>query len=226
MNFAIPRKTNFEILLYIWKIIDLPFITYSDFLYRITFDLFILEPENAKNFINNCIEHKFLIKDNDLLKLSKELEQEINNWQKKRENEIIGKISAAKKIDKLKNDISKKVSTNFSNLVNAFVDKGTLNRSVSVSDAAFELLTYDTNQGILNSKVKGSKEESYVIEIDTNKKILFHNCLDFRKNRANDKKFCKHITKLFLMLREKDEDIAEFFLRDLAKNIDKWDFSA
>jgi len=225
MNFAIPRKNNSEMLLHIWKIIDLPFIIYDDLFYRITFDLFIFPPEKAKIFINNCIQKKLLVKDNNVLTLSEELNLELKNWHKKRENEVLGKIKAAKKIDQLKNDINKKESTNFSVLISAFVDKGTLNRSVSVSDAAFELLKYDPTQGIIKSKVKGSKEEFYIIEIDINNKILRHNCHDFETRRVENKKFCKHLAKLFLLLKDKNENIAEFFLSNLAENIDMWDFT-
>jgi len=225
MNFAIPRKNISEMLLYIWKIIDLPFILHKDLLYRISFDLFLLPPEEAKTFISSCLKNKFLVKeDTNNLKLSDELNQQLSNWQKKRKIEIFDKIKAAKKISNLKNEISKETS-NFSVLMNAFVDKGTLNRSVSVSDAAFELLKYARTEGIIKSKVKGSKEESYIIEIDTNNKVLRHNCHDFETRRAENKKFCKHLAKLFLVLKEKDESLAEFFLSQLAENIDIWDFN-
>ncbi len=225
MNFAIPRNDNSEMLLYIWKIIDLPFILIEDLIYRIAFDLFILPPERANYFIINCIKNKLLIKDNNFVRLSEELDQRLKNWQKKRENEILGKISTAKKVNHLKNDIDKKHSSKFSILINAFVDKGTLNRSVTISDAAFEFLEHDRSKGLITSKVTGTKEESYFIEIDTNKKILRHNCHDFEERRAQNKKFCKHITKLFLLLKEKNHDSAEFFLNQLAEEIDKWEFT-
>ncbi|GAF87044.1 unnamed protein product, partial [marine sediment metagenome] len=147
-------------------------------------------------------------------------------WQKKRKNEVLQKIASTKKIAQLKSDIENKNSSNFSVLFNAFTDKGTLNRSVSISDTAFELLECDSAKGILKSRVKGSKEESYIIEINTNKKLLRHNCRDFEQKRADNKKFCKHLTKLFLLLKNKNENIAEFFLSKLAENIDNWDFTA
>ncbi len=226
MNFAVPRKNNSEMLLYIWKVIDLPYILYNDLLYRISFDLFLLSPKEAKNFIDTCIENKFLLKaDNNYFKLSEELNQKLKNWQKKRKIDIFGKIEAAKNIADLRNNLSKE-STNFSVLLNFFVDRGTLNRSVSVSDEAFELLKYDRTKGIIKSKVKGSKEDSYIIEVDINEKILRHDCHDFETRRADNKKFCKHITKLFLLLREKDENNAEFFLNELTENIDMWEFTS
>jgi len=226
MNFAIPRKNSTEMLLYIWKIIYLPSISLIDLLYKISFDLFLLPPDKSTDFIDTCIDNKDLVKDdNQDLRLSNTLNQKLNNWQIKRKNVILEKINSAKKIAKLKNDIEKKELTNFNVLINVFVDKGTLNRSVSVSDDAFKLLEYDLVKGTLKSKVAGSKEEFYIIEINTNKKILRHNCHDFESRRAENKKFCKHLTKLFLLLKEKNENIAEFFLNELAENIDMWDFS-
>ncbi len=224
MNFAIPRNNTSEMLLYIWKIINLPFISYKDLLFRLSFELFLDPPEKIKKFIDKCISDKLIVKNEDqILSLSEKLNTQLNNWQEKREIEVKKKMNIASKISSLKNDITKK-STNFSVLINAFVDKGTLNRSVTVSDAAFEVIEYDRSKGIIKSKVKGSKEDSYLIEIDINKKILRHNCHDYETRRANNKKFCKHITKLFLLLKEKNEDQAEFFLSKLAENIDLWDF--
>ncbi|MFX0001511.1 MAG: hypothetical protein ACFE9Q_15780 [Candidatus Hodarchaeota archaeon] len=225
MNLAFPRNNNSEMLLYIWKIIDLPYISFDDLFYKISFDLFLLSPDKAIDFINTCIDKKLIIKDNDYnLKLSKDLSDQLKNWQKIRKNSIIEKINSAKKIAQLKNDIDKKDLSNFGLLINAFVDKGTLNRSVTVSDAAFDISEYNRLEGIIKSKVKGSKEESYIIEINTNDKILRHNCHDFETRRADNKKFCKHIAKLFLILKEKNNKSAEYFLNQLAEDIDKWEF--
>ncbi|MFX0038950.1 MAG: hypothetical protein ACFFAB_06395 [Candidatus Heimdallarchaeota archaeon] len=225
MNLAIPRDNPSEMLLYIWKIIDLPFILRKDLLYRLSFELFLDPPEKVQKFINKCIEDRLLIKDdNQNFRLSKDLNNQLLGWQDKRQIEVIQKIKTASKIERLKNDISKD-STNFSVLINAFADKGTLNRSVSVSDTAFEMLSYDRAKGLIKSKVKGSKEESYLIEINTNKKIIRHNCHDFESRRAENKKFCKHLIKLFLLLKDKNENLAEFFLNKIAEDIDLWDFS-
>jgi hypothetical protein len=226
MDFAIPRKNNSKMLLYIWKIIDLPFISYQDLFFLISFKIFLFPPDKAVDFLRICIENKFLVEEeNQYLKLSEELHTELENWQKKRRIEILKKIEYAKKVETLKKDLYRKDTSKFSVLINAFVDKGTLNRSVSVSDASFEILKYDQEKGILNSKVKGSKEDFYIIKIDTNKKILQHNCHDYTSRRAENKKFCKHIAKLFLLLKEREEQVADYFLKKLAEDIDMWDFS-
>ncbi|MFX1328059.1 MAG: hypothetical protein ACFE91_07950 [Promethearchaeota archaeon] len=226
MNFAIPRNNNSEMLLYIWKIIDLPSISLNDLLYKISFDLFLFSPDNAIAFIKKCIKDKLLIKNPDQnLQLSNLLTKKLENWQNKRKKEILEKLNSTKKINQLKKDMQKNESSNFSVLINAFTDKATLNRSVSVADEAFELLEYNIDKGILKSKVLGSKKESYLIEIDSINKILYHNCHDFETRRAENKKFCKHITKLFLLLRENNENSAEFFLKNLVEKIDKWEFT-
>ncbi len=227
MNFSIPRNNNSEMLLYIWKIIDIPTISQNDLLYKISFELFLFPPNEAISFINNCLDNQLLVKDNNLnFTLSKNLNQQLKNWQKKRKKAVLKKIVSSKQITQIQSDTGKEKSTNFNVLINSFTDKGTLNRSVSISDTAFEILECDSAKGILKSRVKGSKEESYIIEINTKKKLVCHNCHDFVTRRADNKKFCKHLTKLFLLLKDKDETIAEFFLSKLAENINTWDFTS
>lgn len=227
MNFAIPRNNNSEMLLYIWKIIDIPTISQNDLLYKISFELFLFPPNEAISFIINCLDNQLLVKDNNLnFTLSKNLNQQLKNWQKKRKKAVLKKIVSSKQITQIQSDTGKEKSTNFNVLINSFTDKGTLNRSVSISDTAFEILECDSVKGILKSRVKGSKEESYIIEINTKKKLVCHNCHDFVTRRADNKKFCKHLTKLFLLLKDKDETIAEFFLSKLAENINTWDFTS
>ncbi|TET59441.1 MAG: hypothetical protein E3J52_05875 [Promethearchaeota archaeon] len=227
MNFAIPRNNNSEMLLYIWKIIDIPTISQNDLLYKISFELFLFPPNEAISFINNCLDNQLLVKDNNLnFTLSKNLNQQLKNWQKKRKKAVLKKIVSSKQITQIQSDTGKEKSTNFNVLINSFTDKGTLNRSVSISDTAFEILECDSAKGILKSRVKGSKEESYIIEINTKKKLVCHNCHDFVTRRADNKKFCKHLTKLFLLLKDKDETIAEFFLNKLAENINTWNFTS
>jgi len=227
MNIIIPRNNNSEMLLYLWKIIDLPFISLFDLLFTISYDFFFLPPDKAISFISSCIKDQLLIKDNEQnLKLSSALENRLKNWQKKRTNDIIDKINDYKSINHLKNEIKTGLTTNFNNLIKSFIDMGTLNRAAAISNSSYNLNKIDTKKGIIKSKVAGSKEESYIIEIDTNSKFIRHNCHDFETRRATNKKFCKHLIKLFLLLKDKNEDIAVYFLNKIAENIDDWDFLA
>ena len=70
--------------LYIWKIIELPFISTSDLAYKISFELFLFSPKDAKEFIKKAIHNGFLIVgDNDKLSPSDDLALELKNFQKK-----------------------------------------------------------------------------------------------------------------------------------------------
>ncbi|MFX1568707.1 MAG: hypothetical protein ACFFCV_10110 [Promethearchaeota archaeon] len=212
-------------LLYIWKIIDLPYISLSDLAYRISFELFLLTPNKAKSFIKDCITNKFIIKDDkQRLILSEVLNEELINWQKERKKVILEKLNSRLRISEIEEEIGKNGLSNFGVLLKTFTDKGTLNRSVSISNTSFQILKFDYERGIIKATVSGSKEEPYIIEINTNEKFIRHNCHDYETRRANNKKFCKHITKLFLILKEKNDDSAELILNKIAEEVDNWDF--
>lgn len=224
MNFTIPHNNSSELLFYIWKIIDLPFISQSDLLFKLSFELFLLSPEEVNSFINECIENQSLIRDaNNNLTLSSALKQKLKIWQNKRKKEILEKMNSMTTKEK---QTDKGATTNFNLLIKSFIDKGTLNRAASISNNAFDLIECNLPKGIIKAKVEGSKKEPYIIEIDTNTKILRHNCHDFESRRAEYKKFCKHITKLFLLLKEKNSNSSKKLLNNIATNINKWEFTS
>ena len=225
MNLAIPREDNTELLLYLWKIIDLPYITLNNLLYKISYELFLIPPNKASTFVKNCLKSNILTKDdNGMLNLSTSLNEKLKTWQKKRKNEILKKINTAKKTTQMTSIIEKDKTTSFSILLKSFVEKGTINRAANIPSTDFDIKELDTTKGVMKSTVSGSKEEPYYIEIDINKKLLKHNCHDFETRRSKNKQFCKHLARFFLLLKEEKEDSAEFFLKDLAENIDKWEF--
>ena len=225
MNFAIPRNNASDMLCYIWKVIDIPYISQNDLIYKISFIFYILSPKNALSFINKCIEDKLLLKDdNQNLRLSNNLIMKIKKWNDQRKYEILEKISSRETVVKLHNKFEEENSDNFKVLLKLFIDRSTLNRAATISNSSLELIEFSSSQGIIKSQVSGSKEELYIIEINTKNKTLRHDCHDFKTRRAVNKKFCKHIVKLFLFIMDKDAASAEFFLNELAKNIDKWEF--
>jgi len=227
MNLAIPREDNTELLLYLWKIIDLPYITLNNLLYKISYELFLIPPDKASIFVKENLKSNFLTKDdNGKLSLSTSLNEKLITWQKKRKNEILEKINTAKKTAQMTSIIEKDETTSFSILLKSFVEKGTINRAANISSTDFDIKELDPRKGVMKSTVSGSKEEPYYIEIDINKKLLKHNCHDFETRRSKNKQFCKHLARFFLLLKEEKEDSAEFFLKDLAENIDKWEFSS
>jgi len=221
MNLAIPREDNTELLFYLWKIIDLPNITLNNLLYKISYELVLIPPDKASVFVIDCLKNNLLTKDDKgKLSLSISLNEKLKTWQKERKNEILEK----KKTAQMTSIIEKDETTSFSILLKSFVERGTINRAANISSTDFDIKELDITKGVTKSTVSGSKEESYYIEIDINKKLLKHNCHDFETRRSKNKQFCKHLTRFFLLLKEKNKGSAEFFLKDLAENIDKWEF--
>jgi len=211
--------------LYIWKIIELPYISLNDLIYKISFELFLFSPEEAKEFIDKAVHKGYLIVGTDnKLNLSDALALELNSWHKDRRVEILENINKSTNIAHLTDNFKKNDSNKFNILLKAFLDKGTINRAVLVSDSAITINTFDPHGKIVKAEVKGSQKIPYTIEISTNEKVLKHDCHDFQTKRAPNKKFCKHLAKLFLVLKEKDEKGATLFLENITKDINKWDF--
>jgi hypothetical protein len=227
MKFTIPRNNSSELLLFIWKIIDLPYISQNDLLYKLSFDFFLFSPEEVINFINGCTKNKLLIKDaNNNLKLSNELKQKLKNWQNKRKQEILEKMRSIQNVITIEKKKDNGTAINFNFLIKTFIDKGTLNRAASISNNAYDLLEFNPSKGLIKANVLGSKKQPYIIEIDINSKIIRHNCHDFETRRVENKKFCKHLAKLFLLLKEKNSKNTEIFLNKIASDIDKWEFKS
>ena len=225
MNFAIPRKSETDLLLYIWKIIGLPIISKIDLIYEISFKLFFDSPEKANLFVDKSIKNKNLVKDdNENLSLSQNLKKNLQSWQIKRKKSIVNKIINRNEEISVKNNIVLENDSNYNTLLKAFLDKGTINRAAILSNENFNIKEFDYNNGIITVEVVGIKESSYNIEINTKNKTLVHNCHDFQERRATDKKFCKHLAKLFLILKDKDSVSALNFLREIAENINEYKF--
>ena len=132
------------------------------------------------------------------------------------------KLKKEKKIEILNKD--GKFRKSYNRLLASFLDKGTINRAAILSDDNFNINEFDYKNGIIKVEVVGIKESSYNIEINTKNKTLVHNCHDFQERRAADKKFCKHLAKLFLILKDIDSVSALKFLREIAENINEYKF--
>jgi uncharacterized Zn finger protein len=225
MDLKIPRENESELLLYIWKIIDLPEITFRDLLYTISFELFLMTPEKTVTFIQKALKTNYLVRDSENnLRLSSEFQKKLDSWQQKRRQSILRNISQSKKQEETIKSLKKNKTTDFNTLIKAFTDKDTLNRAVTVTDASIKILNLDENKGIIEAKISGSKDEPYTIKIDANQQFLKHNCGDYVKKRAANKKFCKHLVKLFLMIKSRDENSTIYFLKKISENINNWEF--
>ncbi|MEJ2295173.1 MAG: hypothetical protein P8Y23_10435, partial [Candidatus Lokiarchaeota archaeon] len=114
----------------------------------------------------------------------------------------------------------------FNKLLKKIIDSAALNRAVIVSDDAIDIIKVDKAKGVLEAIIKGTKEESYIVNINLEKRILLHNCHDFETRRAKIKYFCKHLIKLFLILKKENPELAIYFLEKIIKQINNWEFSS
>lgn len=225
MNFAIPRKNYSEMIFYIWKLIELPHISKTDLLYMISFETFLFSPKDADIFIRKAINNGSLkVDNNNNISLSEELALELKKWHKKRRVDILEKIKKSTSIVQNIKKFKENSSNKFNTILKAFLDTGTINRAVLVSDSSIKINTFDPRKKLIQAEVEGSKKTPYIIEISTLEKVVKHDCHDFQTKRAQNKKFCKHLAKLFLLLKEKDEKGATLILEAITKDINKWKF--
>lgn len=210
---------------HIWKIIELPSIQQDDLLRKISFELFLFSPKEAKEFINMAIHKGYLILEGDVrIKLSESLALELNKWHEKRKTHISEKIKDVNDLKEFTNESKNNGINKFNLLLIALLDKGTINRAVAESDSAYKFGLIDSAQKIIKAEVQGSQKIPYNIDINISEKVIKHNCHDFRTKRAVNKKFCKHLAKLFLLLKSKNADLASYFLESITKDINNWKF--
>jgi hypothetical protein len=224
MDLKIPRKNLSEMVLYVWKIIGLPSISQEDLIYILSFDLFLYDFTSAKEFVKLAIEKGLLLKTTqNILSLSNNLKTKLEEWQLKREEEISEKLKAIQIVKRIEN-ASKNESNDFTILFRIFVDDATLTRTASILQSDIEYLRKDLDNGIIKARVKGSKENPYLININLQNKYIKHDCHDFETRKSKNKKFCKHLAKIFLMLKDEDETNIKMLLNEIANQINEWSF--
>ncbi|MCJ7770570.1 DUF72 domain-containing protein [Candidatus Bathyarchaeota archaeon] len=94
-----------------------------------------------------------------------------------------------------------------------FMDKERLNRAKGIRDD--ELSFIENKPGLLRIDVR-----TYTIRIDQKERTISHDCDDWRR-QAQERKFCKHLGKLFLSLRE---DYAKRILATIRSEEGLWQF--
>ncbi len=84
-------------------------------------------------------------------------------------------------------------------------------------------LSIDENSQIY-SLIEGTRR-NYQLIIDFENKILRHDCTDFLTDRKWSKRFCKHISKVFLQMKEvRGLDYSQSLLGLIYHKLDKWVF--
>lgn len=82
------------------------------------------------------------------------------------------------------------------------------------------------NSETIISVIAGS-EQNYNLFIDLKNRIIKHDCPNYINERMKSKRFCKHITKAFLYIKEKSgEQYTTNILRSMYIHLDKWEFKS
>lgn len=95
-----------------------------------------------------------------------------------------------------------------------FMDRARLNRAKGIGDD--ELFFIENEPGFIRIDVR-----KYTVIIDMNRRTISHDCDDWRKQVQNGK-FCKHLGKLFLSLKEDD---ARKILKTIRSDESPWQFT-
>ncbi|MFX1299388.1 MAG: DUF2240 family protein [Promethearchaeota archaeon] len=106
--------------------------------------------------------------------------------------------------------------TNLGEHLRLFVSSSRLSRAVGMNDQAIEFIRLSQNPLKVEATVHGSQD--YILILDEASRRIAHNCPDWRKVSLLHR-FCKHVTKLFLIL-EKEEAIR--VLQSL--QLESWEF--
>ena len=224
MDLSIPRKNLSEMVLYVWKIIGLPSVSFQDLVYLLSYKLFLYDTISATEFIDSATEKGYLLKNqNNYLSPSDDLIEKLRKWEIQRKKEISEKLKSiqiVKRIEKTPKD----ESNDFTILFRTFVDDATLTRTASILLSDITFVTNNLDKGVIKVQVKGSKEIPYAIEVDLDKKYIHHDCHDYETRKSKSKKFCKHLAKLFLILKDEDEEKATQLLNRIADQINEWNF--
>ncbi len=214
-----------ELVIYIWKSLDLPSITKENLLYYISFELFLFKPNKTIQIVNEALKKGFLIEKKGYLSASNSIRSELEKWQIAEGDRVDQALNEIKNRAIIQNELESEKHSSFNMLLKEFADQNILNRAVTISKNAFSEVNTNFNRGLITAQVIGSNESPYKIEINVNKKKISHNCHDFATRRRNLKKFCKHLVKLFLILRADYESELEDLLKKVRNDIDLWEFT-
>ena len=116
-----------------------------------------------------------------------------------------------------------KEHSNFNDLILYFSDLDIDRDKTKIDEVNIKKLTISRDNQI-NACFKGSSGE-YRLLIDFKGKRIKHYCYDFVNKKCYYKRFCKHITKVFIDIRDQRGDkLAESLLNQIYNDLDEWMF--
>jgi len=110
----------------------------------------------------------------------------------------------------------------FSEELKKFADWPQINRAENIPDGdvrGFQII--EMENGTLISAFFPGRRRPLLVAIDTSASLIIHACQDWIDRRASVQQFCKHVTKVFLMMPEK---LSSDILNQMAESLDDWKF--
>ncbi len=110
----------------------------------------------------------------------------------------------------------------FSEQLKAFADWPQLNRAENIPDSdvrGFQII--EMENGTLISAFFPGKWRPLLVAIDTSVPLIIHACRDWIDRQAPCQQFCKHVTKVFLMV---PEQLSNDILNQMAESLEDWKF--
>ena len=92
-------------------------------------------------------------------------------------------------------------------------DLNRIRRGIRISDK--ELRIQESSGDIVKARIK-----EYTVEINLKKRVLRHNCDDWRKG-IEEKRLCKHVVKVLFSI---SPEMAQRILKSMIEEKDKWSF--
>lgn len=115
--------------------------------------------------------------------------------------------------------------TDFNFMLKQFTEKKDLYKSASLKEEDYHISKYASSLQTLRVIVHRLGKEPYFIFINLAEKLISHGCGRFKElNTNNSKKFCKHLVKLFLILKEKEPDLSISILRHIYRHREGFSF--
>ena len=113
----------------------------------------------------------------------------------------------------------------FNSMLNHFTEKKDLYKSVSLKEEDYHISKYATNNQAIRAIIHRLGKEPYFIFINLHKKAISHDCGRFNELKGrNSRQFCKHLIKLFLILKEKNPIQAFSILKYIYRHCEEFTF--
>ena len=102
--------------------------------------------------------------------------------------------------------------------------KHTIYKAATQKSDNYEIYKYDKINHIIRVIIYRKNKNPSFMQLNLSKNLITHNCREFNINKVK-KRFCKHLVKLFLLLKESNKEYSLFLLKKICNNIDRFNFS-